>query len=82
LKQKALSTPAELPENAWQVLIQENRALAKGNVVGDFTKAMAAKYKSLSAEEKEVRTARLKSFVLLSLSTVLKSNSQWQQDCQ
>jgi outer membrane biosynthesis protein TonB len=56
LKQKALSPPAGLPENAWMVLIRENRALTKGsNNVGEFSTAISAKYKSLSPEEKEVR---------------------------
>lgn len=76
LKQKALTLPPALPENAWQVMMHENRALAKGSTVGDYTTTLGAKYKTLSPEEKEVRKTCLKSFTLLTLSTVIEPNSQ------
>ena len=72
LKATALSPPKGKPANAWAVLLAEfvTKGIAGGGQIGSLAKEASAKYKSLTAEEKEVREETL-SYSWLPLTLVL-----------
>ena len=56
LKTKALSLPKGKPSTAWAVLLAEYvQANANGGNAASYSAAASSKYKSLSADELEVR---------------------------
>jgi hypothetical protein len=80
LKKAALSPPKVKPNSAWAVLLQESHASPEGKgEIAQVSTASAAKYKSLTPAELEVRISTSKlSFLLTNYSrtTILPTRTK------